>query len=139
MAVAIVDDGSGINVQKKDEEDSFTTLTAEQRTIEIDGMDTKKINITLTDRDETTLYKVWKVVFPKNTVQNAANGIPNSSSLETEESDETRLTDLYSWTLVTQESGSPKWSARNLHTSVVFKEKIWVLGGHDGREILNDV
>ena len=68
LNVTIAGDGSGINVQKKDEEDSFTTLTAEQRTIEIDGMDTKKINITLTDRDETTLYKVWKVVFPKNTV-----------------------------------------------------------------------
>ena len=139
VAVAIVGDGSGINVHKKDEEGSFTTLTAASRTIVVDGMNSKKINIILTDRDETTLYKVWKVVLPKNTVQNATNGIPNSSSLETEESDETKLTDLYSWTLVTEESGSSKWKARSLHTSVVFKDKIWVLGGHDGKEILNDV
>ena len=138
VAVAIVGDGSGINVHKKDEGDSFTTLTAEQRTIAVDDTDSKKINITLTDSKETTLYEVWKVVFPQNTVQTETRNISNSRLLTTDESDNTRLTDLYSWKEVLT-SGESKWKARSDHTSVVFKDKIWVMGGDDGRKFLNDV
>ena len=36
----------------------------------------------------------------------------------------------------TQETASAKWSARNSHTSVVFNNKIWVLGGNSGRFII---
>ena len=148
VAVAIVGDGSKINVQKKDEGGSFTTLTAENRDIAVDGMNSKKITITLTGSEETTLYKVWKVIFPANTVETAINSIPNSSQLTTGEG-VLKLTELYSWNLVSEdpESREPvdkaskplKWLERYSHASVVFNNKIWVLGGAYGSDKLNDV
>ena len=134
--VAIVGDGSTINVQKKDDGGSFTTLTAEQRTIEIDCMNTKKINIILTGSEKITPYtQVWKVEFSPNTVKTRTD-IPNAGSLTTLESEKPRLTDLYSWEEVNTEGN--KWTARYGHTSVVFDSKIWVMGGSDGNS-RNDV
>ena len=143
--VAIVGDGSTINVQKKDDKDdpetdgvdesSFRTVSS--RDIAVDGTEAKKINIILTDGKETTLYKVWKVEFPENTVKTATSQIPNSGLLTTAEG-VLRLTDLYSWEEVTKASGSNKWKARDSHTSVVFNNKIWVMGGYDGSN-RNDV
>ena len=137
--VDIVGDGSTINVQKKDDGDSFTTLTAASRDIAVDGTEAEKINIILTGGKETTLYKVWKVEFPPNTVKTAISQIPNSGSLTTLESEKPKLTDLYSWEEVTKASGSNKWKARYYHTSVVFNSKIWVMGGYDGTDNFNDV
>ena len=140
VAVAIVGDGSKIKVQKKDDGGRFTTLTAASRTIEVDGTDTKKIKITLTGSKETTLYKVWKVEFPPNTVKTRTD-IPNAGPLTTLESEKPKLTDLYSWEEVPHEG--EKWPARSSHTSVVFDpdgegERIWVLGG-SGKSGFNDV
>ena len=142
VAVAIVGDGSNINVQKKDDGGSFTTLTAASRDIAVDGMNSKKINIILTGGEKITPYtQVWKVEFPSNTVKTATNNIPNAGPLTTA-GGVLRLTDLYSWEEVTKASGSNKWSKRSGHTSVVFDpgdgEKIWVLGGYDGND-RNDV
>ena len=138
--VAIVGDGSTINVQKKDDGGSFTTLTVASRDIAVDGMNSKKINITLTGGEKITPYtQVWKVIFPPNTVKTATSNIPNSGPLTTA-GGVLRLTDLYSWEEVTKASGSNKWKARSYHTSVVFNGKIWVLGGDDvGFNNLNDV
>ena len=140
--VAIVGDGSNINVQKKDDGSSFTTLTAASRDIAVDSTEAKKINITLTGSKETTLYKVWKVEFPENTVKTRTD-IPNSGPLATLESEKPKLTDLYRWEEVTKASGSNKWKARSRHTSVVFDpgdgEKIWVMGGDDDTDNFNDV
>ena len=144
VAVDIVGDGSTIKVQKKDDKDDPDTLadesnfrTVSSRNIAVDGTDTKKINITLTAGEVATPYtQVWKVDFPKNTVETATSKITNSSPLTTEEG-VLRLTDLYSWEEVPT-SGSSKWLARNQHTSVVFNGKIWVLGGYNGKN-LNDV
>ena len=131
VAVAIVDAGSNINVQNKDDGGSFTTLTAASRDIAVDGMNSKKINITLTGGEKITPYtQVWKVEFPPNTVKTATSNIPNSSPLTTA-GVVLRLTGLYSWEEVTKASGSNKWKARSYHTSVVFNGKIWVLGGSD--------
>ena len=136
--VAIVGDDSTINVQKKDEGNSFTTLTAASRDIAVDGMNSKKINITLTGGEKITPYtQVWKVHFPPNTVETATSEIPNAGPLTTARG-VLRLTDLYSWKEVPT-SGSSKWKARSLHTSVVFNSKIWVMGGYDGTDKFNDV
>ena len=143
--VAIVGDGSTINVQKKDDGDSFTTLTAASRDIAVDGTEAKKINIILTGSEKITPYiQVWKVEFPANTVKTATSQIPNAGPLTTLESEKPKLTDLYSWEEVTKASGSNKWKAREGHTSVVFDpdgagERIWVLGGYHGSSRLNDV
>ena len=40
------------------------------------------------------------------------------------------------WTQATANAG---WSARGYHTSVVFDNKIWVIGGYDGGSMRNDV
>ena len=140
VAVAIVGDVSNINVQKKDDGGSFTTLTAASRDIAVDGMNSKKINITLTGSEEATLYtQVWKVEFPPNMVKTATSNIPNSSPLTTA-GGVLKLTDLYIWEEVTKASGSNKWKARRGHTSVVFNGKIWVMGGYDvDFNELNDV
>ena len=136
--VAIVDDGSTINVQKKDDGDSFTTLTAASRDIAVDGTEAKKINIILTGSEKITPYtQVWKVEFPANTVKTATSQIPNSGQLTTLESEKPKLTDLYSWEEVKAEGS--KWKARSHHTSVVFDSKIWVLGGFDDTDNFNDV
>ena len=144
VAVAIVGDGSTINVQKKDDKDdpetdidesSFRTVSS--RTIKMDDTDTKKINIILTDGEKITPYtQVWKVEFPSHTVETAPGQIPNSGSLTTVESEKSRLTDLYNWEEV-KAKGS-KWSRRSSHTSVVFDSKIWIMGGA-GTGYLNDV
>ena len=135
--VAIVGDGSTINVQKKDDGGSFTTLTAASRDIAVDDTETKKINITLTGSEKITPYtQVWKVEFPPNTVKTAISQIPNAGPLTTLKSEKPKLTDLYRWEEVTAEGS--KWTARTRHTSVVFDGKIWVLGG-DGEKNLNDV
>ena len=137
--VALMDDGSTINVQKKDDGSSFTTLTAASRDIAVDDMEAKKINITLTGSEKITPYtQVWKVEFPTNTVKTAISQIPNAGPLTTLESEKPKLTDLYSWEEVTKASGSNKWKARSEHTSVMFNSKIWVLGGDDGNT-RNDV
>ena len=145
VAVAIVGDGSKINVQKKDDDDKTVHVdeskfrTVSRRIIAVDGTNPAKINITLTGGEEITLYnQVWKVDFPANTVKTAISSISNSSRLATDESEKPRLTDLYSWKLVDQASGNLKWTARTGHTSVVFDGKIWVMGGYDG-SYLNDV
>ena len=136
--VAIVGDGSNINVQKKDDGSSFTTLTAASRDIAVDGTEAKKINITLTGGEKITPYtQVWKVEFPENTVKTAISQIPNAGPLTTLESEKPKLTDLYSWEEVTKTSGSNKWTAREGHTSVVFNGKIWVMGESGGGR--NDV
>ena len=146
VAVAIVGDGSTINVQKKDDNDdpetddidesSFRTVSS--RDIEIDDENSAKINIILTGGEKMTPYtQVWKVEFPPNTVKNRTD-IPNAGSLTTLESEKPKLTDLYSWEEVTKASGSNKWKARTGHTSVVFNSKIWVMGGL-GTKRLNDV
>ena len=139
VAVAIVGDGSTINVQKKDDGDSFTTLTAASRDIAVDGTEAKKINIILTGSEKITPYtQVWKVEFPENTVKTATSNIPNSGPLTTLESEKPKLTDLYSWEEVTTKGS--KWSKRYGHTSVVFNSKIWVMGGGgSGPERFNDV
>jgi len=41
-----------------------------------------------------------------------------------------------SWTQVT---AAAAFSARNFHSSVVFKDKMWVIGGRDSSSTLNDV
>ena len=143
--VAIVGDGSRINVQKKDDRDDPDTAADESsfrnvssRTIEVDDTDTKKINITLTDDEEITPYtQVWRLIFPPNTLETAKSRIPNSRPLTTEGAEKPRLTDLYSWREITAEGD--KWSKRSGHTSVVFDSKIWVMGGQLARELLNDV
>ena len=136
--VAIMGDGSTINVQKKDDGGSFTTLTAASRDIAVDGTEAKKINITLTGSEKITPYtQVWKVEFPTNTVKTTPGQIPNAGLLTTLESEKPKLTDLYSWEEVPSEGD--KWKARSIHTSVVFDGKIWVLGGTDGTSRLNDV
>ena len=147
--VAIVGDGSTINVQKKDDKDdpetddidesSFRTVSS--RDIEIDDENSAKINIILTDGEKMTPYtQVWKVEFPPNTVKTTPGQIPNAGSLTTLESEKPKLTDLYSWEEVTKASGSNKWKARYYHTSVVFNSKIWVMGGGgSGPERFNDV
>ena len=137
--VAIVGDGSTINVQKKDDGSSFTTLTVASRDIAMDGMNSKKINIILIGSEKITPYaQVWKVIFPPNTVKTRTD-IPNASPLTTA-GGVLRLTDLYSWEEVTKASGSNKWTAREGHTSVVFNGKIWVMGGRDADfNDLNDV
>ena len=149
VAVAIVDDGSKINVINVLEKDEPKTLDVDEsksqivssRTIAVDSSNPAKINITLTGSKETTLYKFWKVVFPTNTVETATSHIPNSGSLTTTESDRTKFTDLYSWKAVPAEGS--KWSAREAYTSVVFNDKIWVMGGYSlfnkKGKILNDV
>lgn len=44
--------------------------------------------------------------------------------------------DLYSW----EQQGTPPWDARGGHTSVVFNDRIWVLGGENGTDgAYNDV
>ena len=148
--VALVGDGLNINVQKKDDEDDTETdgvdessfRTVSSRTIEVDDENPVKINITLTDGEKITLYtQVWKVIFPQNTVKTAPGNIPNSVELTTNEVRST-LTDLYSWKEVPPEGS--KWSKRTDHTSVVFDpdgsgERIWLLGGYDGKNYLNDV
>ena len=146
--VAIVGDDSTINVQKKDDKDNTETdidessfQTVSSPTIEVDGTETKKINIILTGGEKITPYtQVWKVEFPANTVKTATSQIPNAGSLTTVESEKPKLTDLYSWEEVSAEGS--KWKARSGHTSVVFDpgdgEKIWVMGGTDGSR-LNDV
>ena len=147
--VAIVGDGSTINVQKKDDKDdpetddidesSFRTVSS--RDIEIDDENSAKINIILTGGEKMTPYtQVWKVEFPSNTVKTTPGQIPNAGSLTTLESEKPKLTDLYSWEEVTKASGSNKWTARYYHTSVVFNSKIWVMGGGgSGPERFNDV
>ena len=147
--VAIVGDGSTINVQKKDDKDdpetddidesSFRTISS--RDIEIDDENSAKINIILTGGEKITPYtQVWKVEFPPNTVETTPGQIPNSGPLTTLESEKPKLTDLYSWEEVTKTSGSNKWKARDGHTSVVFNGKIWVMGGRDADfNDLNDV
>ena len=145
MDVAIVGDGSNINVQKKDDKDdpetdidesSFRTVSS--RDIAVDGTEAKKINITLTGSEKINPYtQVWKVEFPANTVKTATSQIPNSGQLTTLESEKPKLTDLYSWEEVPSEGD--KWTKRSGHTSVVFDSKIWVLGGYDGTDELNDV
>ena len=144
VAVAIVDDGSNIKVQKKDDKDDPRTAvdessfrTVSSRTIKVDGTDKKKIKVTLTGGEKITPYtQVWKVEFPANTVKTTPGQIPNSGPLTTLESEKPRLTDLYSWEEVPPEGS--KWKARTSHTSVVFNSKIWVLGGDDGNK-RNDV
>ena len=127
-----------INVQKKNDGDSFTTLTSDQRFINVDRTNPKKINITLVNGEEAATYtQVWKVVFPQGTMQTAKIGIINSAELNTNEV-RPILTDLYGWERVRAISDK-KWSERSRHTSVVFKNKIWVLGGYDGTDYLNDV
>ena len=83
--VAIVGDGSTINVQKKDDKDDSETdgvdessfRTVSSRDIEIDDENSAKINIILTDDEEITPYtQVWKVEFPANTVKTRTNSIP---------------------------------------------------------------
>ena len=44
--------------------------------------------------------------------------------------------DGVTWTLATSNAA---FSARSGHTSVVFDDKMWVIGGHDGTAPLNDV
>ena len=142
--VAIVDAGSTINVQKKDDKDDAKTVvdessfrTVSSRDIAVDGTEAKKINIILTGGEKITPYtQVWKVEFPENTVKTAISQIPNSGQLTTLESEKPKLTDLYSWEEVTTKGS--KWKARSLHTSVVFDSKIWVMGGNDGND-RNDV
>ena len=140
--VAIVGDGSTIKVQKKDDGGRFTTLTLASRDIAVDGTEAKKINITLTGGEKITPYtQVWKVEFPENTIKTRTD-IPNAGPLTTLESEKPRLTDLYRWEEVKAEGS--KWKARYAHTSVVFApdgegERIWVLGGSDGTNRLNDV
>ena len=38
-----------------------------------------------------------------------------------------------------QATASPGWSGRSSHSSVVFNNKLWVIGGWDGSNYLNDV
>ena len=130
--VAIIGDGSTINVQKKDDGDGFTTLGATSRTIAVDGTNPAKINIILPE--ENRLYQVWNVEFPANTVKTAKNNISNFSPLTTDDSEKSKLTDLYSWNAL-----RGGWSPRSGHTSVVFQNKIWVLGGVDNLRRYNDV
>jgi len=53
-----------------------------------------------------------------------------------------RLNDIWnsedgvSWNLVVPEA---PWPVRNLPGSVVFRDRIWILGGFDGKKALNDV
>ena len=121
--------GESIEVRKKNvDELEFSLVLVSNRDIAVDRADPKKINITLTDGEEATPYtQVWKVVFPAHTMDAATSGVANSVELATNEI-KPGLTDLYSWDLVAQESAE-KWHARSSHTSVVFKDKIWVLGG----------
>ena len=125
--VAIVGDGSTINVQKKDDKDdpetdgvdesSFRTVSS--RDIAVDSTEAKKINIILTGGEKMTPYtQVWKVEFPQNTVKTAPSQIPNAGPLTTLESEKPKITDLYSWEEVSAEGS--KWSKRSQHTSVVF-------------------
>ncbi len=46
------------------------------------------------------------------------------------------------WTTVLANTNSPdetQWSQRSYHAATVFDNEIWVLGGHDGSDKLNDV
>jgi hypothetical protein len=38
-----------------------------------------------------------------------------------------------------QSASSAPWSGRYGHTSVVFDNKIWVIGGYNGNNLLNDI
>ena len=49
------------------------------------------------------------------------------------------LTSLFAQMTWTQATANAKWSRRDGHTSVVFDNKIWVLGGYDGKYYRNDV
>ena len=141
VEVAIHDGNDGlIRVQKKNENEADFESTT-NRNIAVDSTDARKINITLTNGEKITPYiQIWKVVFPQHTIESTTSGVANSVELTTNEV-RPRLTDLYRWEEVRVQGN--KWSARRRHTSVVFNDKIWVLGGSfmggHRRNYLNDV
>ena len=61
----------------------------------------------------------------------------NDGAYSSTENDVWSSVDGISWTEATD--GSVRWTARRDHSSVVFEDKIWVLGGWDGDSYKNDV
>ncbi len=103
---------------------SFVALGASDRTIAVDSTDKKKIQIT--PKNTIAKEETWKVAFPAGTVLGVANRNGNSGRQETGEYT-TDTGDVFAWE---QLSTSTIWSKRSGHATVMFKDKIWVLGGN---------
>ena len=135
VEVGINDDDS-IDVQKKNEgESDFVEVV--NRTIAVDSANAQRINITLTEGEEIIPYtQAWRVVFRASALETATSSVPNLNELTTYEI-KPRITDLYSWKEA--RTKDKKWDARRLHTSVIFNDRIWVMGGKNGAKYFNDV
>ncbi len=103
---------------------SFVTLGASDRTIAVDSTDKKKIQIT--PKNTIAKEETWKVAFPAGTVLGVASRNGNSGRQETGEYT-TDTGDVSAWEQLS--TSNPIWSKRAEHATVMFKNKIWVLGG----------
>ncbi len=131
-----------IVVSKKAKGGSFSPLGTSDRTIAVDSTDEKKIQITLTKSD-LAQDETWKAEFPAGTVLGVASRNGNSTNQITGEYTIDDIYDLYTWKQLVTSNEDPKekdiWSKRRFHGSVVFKNRIWVLGGDSNGNFLNDV
>ena len=95
------------------------------------GARSTTIDITLLDDDILELTdESFDIIIsqPLNATINAASGDNQATA--------TILADTASWSEATSDAG---WEARNSHSSVVFKDKIWVLGGSSSGSNTSDV
>ncbi len=115
-----------IVVYKKAKGGIFSPLGASDRTIAVDSTDKKKIQIT--PKNTIAKEETWKVVFPAGTVLGVASRNGNSGRQETGEYT-TDTGDVSAWEQLS--TSNPIWSKRSRHATVMFKNKIWVLGGDD--------
>ena len=86
-------------------------------------------NYSLDPEGATSLY----VALSATNSSGATAGLSPLSLIDAIDSDSN---DGSAWQLATDSAG---WSARSSHTSVVFDNKLWVIGGYDGSSKLNDV
>ncbi len=90
------------------------------------------IDITLLDDDILELTdESFDIIISQQPINATINAISGSNQATA-----SILADTVSWSEATSDAS---WSARYAHSSVVFKDKIWVLGGSSGNSNTSDV
>ena len=129
-----VDDGTVIRLESVDDSVGIGTTSPTEK-LEVDGSikATGSITATTFTGDGSGLTGITEV---------PSTGILLSETYPNTTLEEAGFTAIITpgypseWTQATTSAG---WSARYLHTSVVFDGKLWVIGGYNGSNGFNDV
>lgn len=125
-------DSSKVEVYKTPVGGTQAKISSTDYSVSIPESESKHLNITLSFnpvKDETYRVKIL------------ADGVTDLNSMSNLNLETLPTTIALKGGLILKNTAasSTRWSARKDFTSVVFNDRIWVMGGHDGSKALNDV